>query len=193
MTILEAQTLLKNRIGWKQPPGDDFIVDAENNTSESGLYFQDEHPAITLKNIHNCIEVENASNDKFNEYLKDFRLQAVTKVLSNVFDSTSIEDLSDKLSAFDTAISQRMAITVLELVTNTTRSNRDERILKQANKWFVELNGGSGNKNFPNYIGIRGRYEQEIARLRDMFNTDPSLDSFTHRIGDYEDKYYFNQ
>lgn len=193
MTLLETQELLKNRIGWRTPPGGDFIVDAENLTSESGLYFQDEHPAITLKNIHSCIEVENADNNTLNEYLQNFRLQAVTKVISNVFDGTTITDLSEHLSAFDTAVSQRMAIIVLELITSTTRSNRNERILKQSNKWFFDLNGGSGNANFPNYIGLRGRYEQEIERLRDAFNTDTRLDSMTLRIGDYEDKYYFNR
>jgi hypothetical protein len=191
-SILETYELLKNRIGWKTPPGNDFVVSAENQITESGMYFQEEHPAVTLRNIHNCIEVENADNDVLNAYLSDFRKQAVTKVVSNVFDGTTIIDISDHLSAFDTAISQRMAIIILELITSTTRTNKSESALKQSNKLFFELNGGSGNPNFPNYVGIRDRYGLEIERLRDSFNTDTALDSFTLRIGGTEDKYRLN-
>lgn len=183
MTILETYELLKNRIGWKQPPDGSFVIDVENNTSQSGMYFQEAHTAITLKNIYATIDVVDASSEVFNAILADFRKQAVIHTVSNVFNRTSIKNITD-VAAFDTAISLRMAIIILEVITNSTRSNLDERLLKNSNKWFYDLNGGAGNQSFPNLTGIKQRYAEEIRRLRDRFNTGKSLDSFTLTIGD---------
>lgn len=185
MTIIETYELLKNRIGWKQSPDASLVVSAENNTSESLRWFQDEHTGITLKNIYATIDTVDATNEVFNTYLADFRRQAIVHVVSNVFDSTKIKEIKD-VSAFDTAISQRNAIIILEMIINSTRSNLTERILKNSNKWFYDLNGGAGNENFPKLIGLKQRYAEEIRRLRTRFNTGRSLDSFTLSIGDPE-------
>lgn len=183
MTIFETYELLKNRIGWKQSPGATLVVNAENLTSESLRWFQDEHNGVTLTNIHATIETVNATDAQLNEYLADFRKQAIIHVVSNVFDSTTIKTISN-VSAFDNAISQRAAIIVLEMIINSTRSNLTERLLKNSNKWFYDLNGGNGNENFPKLIGLKQRYAEEIRRLRQQFSTGRTLTSHTLAIGD---------
>lgn len=185
MTIIETYELLKNRIGVRQSPDGSFVIDADNLQSDSGRYYQDEHTAITLKNLHATIDVVDADDATFNRVLADFRKQAVIHTVSNVFDGTSIRDLTGYVAAFDSAISLRFAIIALETMINSTRSNLTERILKNSNKWFYDLNGGAGNENFPKLIGIKDRYAEEIRRLRDRFNSSSkTLDSFTLSIGD---------
>lgn len=186
MTIIETYELLKNRLGFRAEGS--FALDADLLTTQSGRVFQDEHTAVILKNIHATVDPEPADDAAFNKVLSDYRRQAVIHVISNVFDSTSIRNLDDHLSAFDTAISQRMAIVLLEMMINSTRSNLTERFIKNSNKWFYDLNGGAGNPNFPNLVGLKQRYTEEIRRLRDLFNSsEKTLDSYTLAIGNAED------
>lgn len=182
MTITEAQILLNNRIGWEQPPGADYVVSVDNESSGSGRYFQHEHNAVTIGNIHATIELENATDTQLNEYLARFKKQSIIQVLSDVFEGAKIREI--KPGSFDTAISQRMAVIILELIISSTRSNQRERITKEfANKLFYDLYGNNSNEKLPNFIGLKGRYEQEIKRLRDLYNMGRSLDTFTMSIG----------
>ncbi len=187
MTIIEAYELLKNRIGWKQPPGDSFVVDPDNLITDSGRYFQDEHTSITLNNIHATIDIVDATNPQLNEVLADLRRQAVIHTVSNVFDSTNVRIPDNKVAAFDTAISLRMAMIVIGIIVNSTRSNLTERLLKNSQLWFYELNGGVGNERFPKLTGIKDKYSEEIRRLKDMFNQGRTFDTYTLSIGDAEE------
>ena len=56
MTIIEAHDLLKNRLGFRAEGS--FVLDSGLTTTDSGRYFQDEHTALILKNIHATIDPE---------------------------------------------------------------------------------------------------------------------------------------
>lgn len=184
MTLTELQTTLLNRIGWEETSGTGLTVTAANQTSDSGRFFQEGHHAITLSNIHETIEVIDADDTVFNEYLEKFRKRAVIQTVSDVFNRSTVDDtVVSELSTFDNAIIYRLTINVCEMIIASVRSNRTERITKDfANKLFFDINGGNGNMNFPNYIGIKDKYGKEIKNLKDQFNTGRSLDTLTLTI-----------
>lgn len=187
MSLEETYQLLKNRIGWEDPPVTGLVtLSADNKLSDSGRYYQEEHSAITLKNIHSVVETVNSDSETFNKHLEALRKQAVKQVIADVFQHSEIWEakINDNLSAFDTAISKRMAVVVLELMITSSRSNEVERISGEfANKLFYDLYGKPGNESFNPVIGILERYEGEMNSLRDLFNTGNSLDVYTLNIG----------
>lgn len=184
MTIAELQVLLINRIGWEQPLGSGLTVTAANQTSESGRFFQEAHAAITLENIHKTIPVIDSDETVFNDFLTKFKERAVIQVVSDVFNRSTVkETVVDVITAFDTAIIYRMGITICEQIIASTRSNKTEREMKEfANKLFFDVNGGAGNLNFPNYVGLKDKYGLEVKKLQDQFNTGRSLDNLTLTI-----------
>ena len=180
MTHIELRDLLLDRIGWKDDSR--YNVDATNQTSESGRYFQDEAHFVSLTNIKESMEQVDAEDDEFNAFLRDLTRKAVTLVLSDVFRVSNIDDevLTDQENLFDNAISKRMAIIVGELIWTSTRSNRTVSLGKEnLNKIFLELNGNQQNPNMPIYDGIRARYNREIMELKDGLNQVNALDCFT--------------
>ena len=83
-------------------------------------------------------------------------------------------DLETSIETLDAAISKRMAMKIGELLTATTRSNRVERISKEAlQMFFFDING---DPNFPNKLSIAESYAKELDYLKDMFNTEKMLD-----------------
>lgn len=188
MTQIELRDLLLSRIGWKDDAR--YNVDATNQTSDSGRYFQDEAHFVTLTNIKESMEQVDAEDGEFNTYLADLTRQAVTLVLSDVFRVSNIDDqvLTDQANLFDNAISKRMAIIVGELLWTSTRSNRTAAMNKEnLQKIFLELNGNQQNPNMPIYDGIRARYNREIMELKDGLDQVKSLDSFTVKAPDLTD------
>lgn len=196
MDHLELKELLKGRIGWDKYPSDFAIsLDSENLTSESGrLFNSDEHAFVTLENIYNTMQVENADETTFNAHLKRMRNQVILLVLADVFKVVDIQDdvLDNRLNLFDNAISKRMAIVVGETILTSTQSNRIERINKeQQQRIFFELNGNAdssssrANQNFPTFIGLKSRYGQEIENLRDTLNQVDTLDVVTMNLPNY--------
>ncbi|MEL4307426.1 hypothetical protein [Joostella sp. CR20] len=194
MTLVELRDMLINRIGWKQPTDSVYTVDASNQVSESGLYFQDEHACVSLDNIYYAMEIENANEAQFNEKLSDLKRQAIILVLTDVFRFSNVRDniLTDRENLFDALISKRMAIIIGELVITSKQSNRTQRITKEyQQKLFFELNGNAdstsarANENFPTFIGLKSRYGFEIEKVKDELDTGKALDSFTHRLPNY--------
>lgn len=49
--ISEIQTALMHLVGWRQPYNPTDRISGDLDTSESGLYFQDAHPLMTIDNI----------------------------------------------------------------------------------------------------------------------------------------------
>lgn len=189
MTVNETYLLLKNRLGWSDPleAGSIIVLDADNKTSDSGRFYQEEHSAITLEIIKDLMEPITDDMTIFNTYLRAQSKKAVTQVITDVFHGHFIADarVNEHIEAFDTAISKRMAVIIMEMIITSTRKNETERITKEfANKIFYDLNGRPGSDDFNELIGIKQRYEQEITELRDTFNTSKTLDVYTLTIGE---------
>lgn len=82
-TVLSA---LSSRIGWQQPTQVDSVaLDEDNLTSDSGRYFQQFHPMLTLQNLRATIEDEKLNDMQFNGFLADLKKGVITSVLNAVF------------------------------------------------------------------------------------------------------------
>lgn len=202
MTQVELRDSLENRIGWKEPVDGVITVDSDNLTSESGRYFQDEYPSVTITNIKESMPLDSDPTDEqVNTFLTELRKSTILLVLADVFKVWNIQSnvLLNRENIFDNAISKRMAISVGELIINSTNSTRKNRINKEIQqKVFFELNGNAdstssrANENFPTYVGLKSRYGAEIEELRDLLEQEEALDTFTYRVPCYNiDEYKF--
>jgi len=74
---------------------------------------------------------------------------------------------------FDNVIGYGMAVEVLKLIINSSRSNRAERIAKSAVTAFAELYGIPPHEDMPETIGVEKRLEKEIKKVQDIiFNKE---------------------
>lgn len=189
MNHVELREELINRVGWKQPTDSTLTIDTDNQTTESGRYFQDEHAFVTIDNIYHTMHQKNADDAEFNAYLKQLKERAIILVISDVFEVSEIQDniLTGRENIFDDAISKRMAIVVGETIFTSTRSNVKEIINKeQQQKLFFEINGSEGNPNFPNYVGLKSRYGNVISEIKSRLGQVKALDTFTFGLPNYD-------
>lgn len=69
---------------------------------------------------------------------------------------------------FDTLIGLQMAATAIELIISSTRSNKTERITKEAvSALYTDLNQMFPTPEFPYSTGIRGQISREIKRVKE--------------------------
>lgn len=176
MTYTEARDILDTRINWRDTGG---YLTAENSTTVSGRYFQDEHSAVTLENIRACQPKVDIQDGDFNTYLTQLRQSVILQVLSDVFGSESEitdKELNCNVGVFDNAISTLMVVKVMQLITTTTRSNRIETITSEfVSKLMVELNGHVDAKA----LGYRGRYRFQVKELKKALNKQTKLKTVT--------------
>lgn len=179
MTLAEAHTTLKTRIGWKDDgTADSIVLSSTTTTSDSGAFFNTAHPAITLANIYDCQPVAKMTSDKFNQYLLDLRDECVRQVLHDAFEKDLINDdlLTTYPSGFDEAIRLKMVIMVAELIMTSVRSNRNERFNRDfAAKLNYDLYRESPNKfairgaNYRHTLGVATKYGFEIQSVQRRF------------------------
>ena len=185
MNLSEAKDILLERIGWRNDntvPG--LSLAPANELSTSGIFFQDEHSAVTLRNIRDCQPIVSIDEVDFQEYLETLKKQAVTQVLNDAFERDFIKDklLNAYPSSFDKAISLRMTIIVSELIITSSRLNQTERfgdafvgklnydIFREApNKFAIR----GANYNYS--LGIATRYGFEIQSLQRRFGSERNL------------------
>lgn len=75
---------------------------------------------------------------------------------------------------FDTLIGLQMAATVIELIINSTRSNRTERITKDAvAALYTDLNQMFPTPEVPYSVGIRGQIAREVKRVKNNLLPKP--------------------
>jgi len=76
--------------------------------------------------------------------------------------------VKSNINRFAEAIQLQVCTQVIDLISNSTRSNKVERLTK-ANS-LIELNGNKYNSNFPEHVGVISRLNREIRRLKDTYN-----------------------
>ena len=190
MTQAQLKTALISRLGFRSEAGVGFTLDSDNLTTDSGKYYQDEHPYVTLDNIKAFMDPAPGSDSVFNAYLDTLRDRAVMGVISDVIETTEVPDdyVTGRENIFDNAISKKMGIIVAEVMMSSKRSNLHERVGKEfLQRLFFELNGNSGNPNMPKFQGLRSRYEQEVQRLKKKLGHGKSLRTITYKAVDYLD------
>lgn len=165
MTKSEAKDILINRL--------DFKVSGASPTS--GIYFEGEHPIVTLENIkENQPEIGISDND-FTTYLTGLKESVVYEVLAVVFDRDYIDDnlLDFKPALFDKLISLQMTMKVINLIISSVRLNGTQRINTESLKQiYVDLNAPKG---------IRYEYDRECERVKNVTGGQRRFLSITSR------------
>jgi len=179
MTLEEAHSNLETRIGWKDDKTlDDFVLNTVNKTSDSTLFFNSAHPAITLENIKMTHPVVGMNSDDFNQVLSDMRAECVHQVLHDAFERNYLDDNLLKVYpyGFDEAIRLKMVIIVAERIMTSSRSNRKERFSREfAGKLNYDLYRDAPNKfairsaNYKHTLGVATRYGFELRSIQRRF------------------------
>lgn len=185
MTIADAVLALETRVGWSDDKTiDGFTPSVNNLVTDSGLFFQDEHSAITLLNIKDCQPVPNITDADFQAYLDSLRKQCVRQVFDDAFEKDNIEDtLLDAFpGGFDKAILLKMTIRVSELIMTAARSNRIKRFGDNfVGKLNYDIYREAPNKfairgaNYSHTMGIATKYDFELNSLRRRFGQSRNL------------------
>lgn len=129
---------LIKRVGWVNPIDSSFpfVLETRNTESTSGRDFQFFHGYVTEKNINAILPNKNETEQEFNQYLYDLRVQSVMEALFLVIDRDVNYDATfnhnsyilGRINLFDEVIGLVHAKKVLSLLANSIRSNRIERI-----------------------------------------------------------------
>ena len=129
-----AVSALMGRLGWRfYPASFPFALNANNKQSDSGRYFQEFSSFVTLHNIHDAMEDENADRASFNRFLLEMQRATITSVLSALFRESHTSRkyrnfdfdvaVTENTGVFDEAIGLQMACMVVEMMSASTRSN----------------------------------------------------------------------
>jgi len=179
-SVVDISALFINRIGWK----DDgtvggHILSAGASLSESGRFFQDAHPAVTLINIKSVNPIKSITDEKFNEFLQDFKRIVTERVVSDVYDGDYIPSNIHGAfpQALDKAIMLMGVIRVSEyIMTSVNRHNNVEKFSKDfVAKLHYDIFREAPNKfairgaNYAYALGITTQYSVEIESLQRRF------------------------
>lgn len=177
MTKTEAKDILINRLDFR----------ATGATPVSGRFFESEHSIVTLSNIRECQPNENITDNDFDTYLSELKTDSVYHVLADVYDTDDLPDdfLECYPAIFDNLLSTIMTVKVIEMIITSQRSNRSQRISKEAaQQLHFDLNGNYGkdsNPNYPRAFGIADKYNKELKRVKGKTQKQKSFVSITTR------------
>lgn len=149
MYSAESISFLEDRIGFGalEIP---VTVSPVHKTGSSGRELPFFHRLASLRNIYATAEESFSSETNFNAHLLQFKKDAVKHVLSSIFDKNKdylpLFDYSfwllDRPMLFDDAIGYTLAVSSIEQMMSTNRSNIEERNSKLAvDKLRMELEG----------------------------------------------------
>ena len=181
MTILEVKNHIFNRIGWRNEANRfNIIVSDDNQTSESGLLFQDQHVVVDLNYIYEVARVNNLDSDDFNDYLEELKNTTILQVLQELFNySNNIDQtkVDDCINALDALVSLKMLLNVGERLLNSQRDNSTKLSvsIKYLSQLALDINGDGGKQNLPNVEGSITRYKLLLNQLRKKFCTMKTL------------------
>jgi hypothetical protein len=91
------------------------------------------------------------------------------------------QNIVSKAALFDNVIGLQMVAKVIEMALYTTRSNGEERLLKDgttAIQGQMELNGVAPFPGSPKKMGLKDTIEKEFARMKDSFYPKPKATSY---------------
>ncbi len=72
------------------------------------------------------------------------------------------------INRFAKALQLQVCVTVLKMISNSTRSNKSERLSKAYA--MLELDGNRNNPNMPYTVGLNTELKNELKRLHDTYN-----------------------
>lgn len=106
---------------------------------------------------------------------------------------TTYKDLTNRIltnaALFDEAVRLQVAVSVIELLLGSVRSNFTQRITKdQFGDLYRELNQEMLDANNPMGPGLKIRWQREIAKLQKAFLGQPKIESHSLPYAVYQDR-----
>lgn len=85
-------SILYKRLGWRNPTQTAYasLLDTDNKTTNSGLYFQDFNRFVTIENIKNTQIDKDISDADFNTYLDNLQKSGINKMLNAVINTDDL-------------------------------------------------------------------------------------------------------
>lgn len=181
--IVEISELIKHRIGWRDDQTlSGFVLTPDSVRSDGQRFYQDAHPAVTLKILQAIVPIKMPDDAYLNEYLLDFKRIVAQRVLSDVYDSGIIPQNVPILypDAFDRAMMLMGVIRFSEVIfTSTERSSAAEKFSKDfVAKLHYDIFREAPNKfatkdaNYSHALGITTQYSTEINSLQRRFGKE---------------------
>ena len=183
----QSKIALEGRIGWSNPipPNTEITLTLDNDVSFSGRYFNSYHQLVIVENVYLCINNIDISNDDFNEYIAQMRIDCVNEVLNKIFDTNILakakssklgyslnfkqdysDDILNNLSLFDDCIGYCMSVKCLQMFITSTRSNGGERQIAQSYEFLKsELEGFRNNEGVVVANGVNSFFEASISNV----------------------------
>lgn len=158
------------------------IVSPTNQVGDSGRFITWFHRLANLENIYETVNEVSMTEIDFNAYLEQMKLDAVKHVLSQVFDENTRQCFSkdysqiiiDRIALFDEAIGYTMAVTALEQMVSTTRSNDEERNARRSyGNLKMELDGATDVNGNVVSKGIKHYQYHSIRNVINVLFPDP--------------------
>ena len=82
---------------------------------------------------------------------------------------------------FDNLINLQMAADVIELIQNSTRTNKDQRITQELSRvLYTDLNQSAPTGEAPFVPGLKHRISKEVQRVSNEFYPKQKVTSITH-------------
>lgn len=89
---------------------------------------------------------------------------------------------------FDTLIGLNMAAMVIELINNSTRENKTQRITQeQSQKLYTDLMLAGPTDDFPYVAGLKNQINREVKRVKEEFFSCPTISNVEHNTNDLLD------
>lgn len=179
----ESISFLVGRIGWNKPIKLDFgvAINSDNLLSTSLRDVSSYHQLATVENLYSNVSETNMTEIAFNEYLLNFKKQAVLDATDLIFKhrlynySDSYDAvINEKANLFDEVIGYTIAIKCLELFLSSTRSNATERSnLFSFQSLKVELEGAKNENGYQVATGIYSRRELALRKAHKIIFPEP--------------------
>lgn len=179
-----AISSLEQRIGFGKGFSSTTPIDEENQTGTSGRTLPYFHRLATPKNLYETVEEIDAGSEKFNEFLKQLKTDAVKAVLTDIMHKNKLYrndfDYSDTIidlpEIFDDPIGYAMAISAVELMLSSTRINSEERNAALSyQKLKIELEGARDNEGNVVAVGLTNKYRTSVKKAVKILFPDPII------------------
>lgn len=168
-----AISAINNRIGFGGSFSEDFSIDIENRQGTSGRSFVYFHRLITLKNLYETVAEVSMSSEDFNAYLLQLKEDVVKAVLNDIMQKNELYrndfDYSDTIilrpELFDDPIGYSMAITGIEQMISSSRTNKEERNASLSyQKLKIEIEGARDDRGNQVAVGLIKKYKSSTLK-----------------------------
>ena len=111
----DIQDKLYNLVGWRNNTLPNFTLDAANIVTESGLYFNDASPLVTLESLYNSLQPVDMDDATFNKRLKEINEAGIVRVCNDILAGQSsfiaqrggVLNIQEKLPSVQTKIGSK--------------------------------------------------------------------------------------